>query len=160
MKDWLLEKFTSLNIEHIFHTAVTATISLIVAKLFALPEPIWAVIGALIITQSSPSKAFLLSVKQIGATVMGAVTGALLSTYMGPNYLSFTLGIIILGFLCLFMHLEKPSYRFSGISFSLVMFLTTHHTVWETALFRSVEITIGILTGLSMSIIWPERTID
>jgi uncharacterized membrane protein YgaE (UPF0421/DUF939 family) len=159
MKEWLLERFTSQNVEHIVHTSVTATLSLIIAITLGLPEPIWAVIGAMIITQSSRKEALALSVKQISATVVGAVTGALISTYIGANFLSFAFGLFLLGILCLLMHLEKASYRFSGISLSLVMFLNTqqHNTVWEVAFYRSVEITIGILTGLTMSILWPER---
>jgi uncharacterized membrane protein YgaE (UPF0421/DUF939 family) len=160
MKEWIFERVNTQNIEHIIHTAVTATIALFLAKLVSLPEPIWAVIGAMIITQSSRVEAFSLSMKQILATVMGGVTGALLSTYLGPNYFSFAIGITVLGFFCLFLHLERASYRFSGISLCLVMFLTTYHTVWEVAFFRSVEITIGILTGLVMTIVWPERTIN
>src|SRR5271169_7088891 len=70
-------------------TAIAAMASVLIARLFRLPEAYWAPITTLVITQSSLGAAFTVSWQRFVGTALGAVVGAILAHYFGPNVLVF-----------------------------------------------------------------------
>ena len=86
-------------VAHSARTAVAAVVSLLVARLFRLPEAYWAPITTLVITQSSLGAALTVSWQRLIGTVLGAVVGAILASYFGRNVLIFGTGVFILGLL-------------------------------------------------------------
>jgi len=68
-------------------TAAAAVVSLIVARLFRLPEAYWAPITTLVITQSSLGAALSVSCERFMRTVLGAAVGAIVTGFFGPNML-------------------------------------------------------------------------
>src|SRR5258708_38918521 len=84
---------------HSARTAVAALASLLVARLFRLPEAYWAPITTLVITQSYLSAALEVSWQRFVGTALGAVLGAIAAGYFRPQILGFPPRRFFLGLL-------------------------------------------------------------
>jgi uncharacterized membrane protein YccC len=142
------------EIVHAMRTAVAAVISLLIARLFHLPEAYWAAITTIIITQSTLGAAWTLSKQRLAGTAMGATAGALLTTYVGSNVAAFGAGVFILGVICALMHVERNAYRYAGITLAIVMLVAHTQPAWIIAVHRFIEISIGIAVGLILTLVW------
>src|SRR5678815_5232212 len=91
---------------HSARTAVAAMASVLVARLFGLPEAYWAPITTLVITQSSLGAAFNVSWQRFVGTALGAVVGAIAASHFGPHVLVFGTCVFILGLLRAMAHLD------------------------------------------------------
>jgi uncharacterized membrane protein YccC len=89
---------------HSVRTAVACVASLLVARLFRLPEAYWAPITTLVITQSSLGGALAVSWQRFVGTFLGAALGATVAGYFGPNVLAFGMCLFILGMLRILTH--------------------------------------------------------
>src|SRR5882762_9845188 len=87
-------------LKHYASTSLAAMVSLLVARLFTLPESYWSAITTLIVMQSSLGAALGISIRRFAGTALGATMGALLATWFGPNFLAFGIGIFLTGLLC------------------------------------------------------------
>ena len=65
---------------HSARTAVAAIVSVLVARLFQLPETHWAAITTLVITQSSLGAALSVSWDRFVGAALGAAVGAMAAT--------------------------------------------------------------------------------
>jgi len=106
---------------HSTRTAVAAVASLLVARLFQLPEAYWAPITTLVITQSSLGTAFTVSRQRFVGTALGALVGAIVASHFGPHVLVFGACVLILGLLCAVAHSDRSAYRFGGITLAIVL---------------------------------------
>jgi uncharacterized membrane protein YccC len=142
---------------HAARTAIAAVASLLVARLFRLPEAYWAAIATMIAMQSTLGAAWTVSRDRFVGTVLGAIAGALLLTYKGSNIAVFGAGVFILGPICSALRVEQPAYRYAGITLIIVMMTAHTQTPWMVAAHRFAEISIGLAVGLILTAIWPER---
>ena len=142
------------EIVHGVRTAVAAVVSLLIARLFHLPEAYWAAITTIIITQSTLGAAWTLSKQRLAGTAMGATAGALLTTYVGSNVAAFGAGVFLLGVICALMHVERNAYRYAGITLAIVMLVAHTQPAWIIAVHRFIEISIGIAVGLILTLVW------
>ena len=142
---------------HSARTAVAALVSLLVARLFRLPEAYWAPITTLVITQSSLGAALKVSWQRFVGTALGAVIGAIAASYFGPRALVFAASIFILGLLCALLRSDTAAYRFGGITLAIVMMVPRAGPAWQIAFHRFAEVSIGIGVALMLTVVWPER---
>ncbi len=142
------------EIVHAVRTAVAAVVSLLIARLFHLPEAYWAAITTIIITQSTLGAAWTLSKQRLAGTAMGATAGALLTTYLGSNVAAFGAGVFLLGVICALVHVERNAYRYAGITLAIVMLVAHTQPAWIIAVHRFIEISIGIAVGLILTLLW------
>src|SRR2546427_7618065 len=70
---------------HSVRTAIACVASLLVARLFRLPEAYWAPITTMVITQSSLGAAFAVSWQRFVGTFLGAAVGAIVARFFGPH---------------------------------------------------------------------------
>src|SRR5262244_2920077 len=106
---------------HSVRTAVAGVASLLVARLFKLPEAYWAPITTIVITQSSLGAALAVSWQRFVGTLLGAVTGAIVASHFGPHALVFGASLFILGVLRVLMHLDLTAYRFAGVALAIIV---------------------------------------
>jgi uncharacterized membrane protein YccC len=142
---------------HAGRTAVAAVASLLVARLFRLPESYWAAITTVIVMQSTVGAAVTISKHRFVGTALGAATGAVLSTYVGSSWVVFGLGLFALGLICAALGMERNAYRYAGITLIIVMLVARTRSAWIVAMHRFFEISVGILVGLALTAAWPER---
>jgi len=63
---------------HAVRTAIAAVASLLIARLFRLPEAYWAAIATMMVMQSTLGAAWTISKDRLAGTALGAAAGALL----------------------------------------------------------------------------------
>lgn len=146
-----------LVLEHSARTAIAAVVSVLVARLFRLPEAYWAPITTLVITQSSLGAALTVSRQRFAGTAIGAALSALVATYFEPRVLVFGACVFLMGFLCVLAHLDRSAYRFGGVTLAIVLLIPKAAPVWMTAFHRFAEVSIGIAVALLLAILWPEQ---
>jgi len=144
-------------VAHSARTAVAAVASVLVARLFRLPEAYWAPISTLVITQSSLGAALAVSRQRFVGTVLGAVVGAIVASYFGPNVLVFGAGVFVLGLLCAVAHADRSAYRFGGVTLAIVLLVPRTGPAWRIAFHRFAEVSIGIGVALMFALVWPEK---
>jgi len=145
--------------EHCARTAVTAVASLLVARLFGLPEAYWAPITTLVITQSSLGTTLTLSWQRFTGTVLGAIVGVIVASYLAPNALVFGVSVFLLGLLCAGLKTGRNAYRFGAVTLVIVMLVPRMEPAWQMAVHRSAEVSIGIVVALVMTVVWPESEV-
>jgi uncharacterized membrane protein YccC len=148
-------------------TAVAGMVSLLTARVFGLPEAYWAAVTTMIVMQSTLGAAVTVSVQRLAGTALGAGVGALLASWLGANVLAFGGGIFLLGILCalpgvthgrLSEYLDRSAYRFACITLAIVMLVVRDKSAGIVALHRFIEVSIGIVVGLLLTVVWPEPT--
>src|SRR5258705_2127897 len=142
---------------HSARTAVAVVASLVTAQLVGLPEPYWAPVTTLVITQSSLGAALSVSWQRFVGTALGAVVGAIVASHFGPHVLVFGTSVFILGLLRAVAHLDLTAYRFAGVTLAIVLLVSRTGPAWQIAFNRSAEVSIGIGVALTLAMVWPER---
>jgi uncharacterized membrane protein YccC len=141
---------------HAARTAVAAVASVLVAKLFRLPETYWAAITTLVITQSSLGAALAVSWQRFVGTALGAAVGAVVASRFGPHVVVFGASVFLLGLLCAVARTDRSAYRFGGIALAIVLLVPRTEPAWRVAFDRFAEVSIGIVVALIMTVVWPE----
>jgi uncharacterized membrane protein YgaE (UPF0421/DUF939 family) len=148
------------SLQHSARTAVAAVVSLLVARLFRLPEAYWAAITTLIVMQSTLGAALPISVQRFAGTAIGAAAGALAGTYFPGNALAFGISVFVIGIICALFRVERSAYRYASITLAIVMLVAHANSEWVIAVHRFFEVSIGIAVGLVITAVWPERRTD
>jgi len=139
---------------HSARTAIAAVISLLVARVLGLPEAYWATITTLVIMQSRLGAALAISEQRFAGTAVGALMGALLTTYFGSNTIVFGLGVFAIGLICAALRLGE-AYRMASVTLAIVMLVGRTKSGWIVAAHRFVEVSVGIAVGLALTAVWP-----
>ncbi len=141
-------------VEDSARTALAAVASFLISRLLRMPEAYWATISTIIVLQSTLGAALTISRQRFAGTVLGAATGALLSTYFRSHLAIFGVGVFLLGLVCAILRL-RSAYRFAGVTLAIVMLVARDGPAWIAAERRFVEVSIGIAVGLVASALWP-----
>lgn len=141
---------------HSARTAVAAVASVLVARLFRLPEAYWAPITTIVITQSSLGAALKVSWQRFVGTGLGAALGAIVASHFEPRVLVFGVSVFFLGLLCPLVLADRSAYRFGGITLAVVLLIPRAGPAWDTASHRFAEVSIGIGVALLLTLLWPE----
>ena len=144
---------------HAACTGLAVALAFGIAGLFGLSEAYWAPISTLIVTQSTLGAAWAVSKQRLVGTVLGAVFGAVLASYVAPSVVTFGVGVFVLGLLCGVLRLDQAAYRFAGVTLAIVLLVTRKEAAWLIGLHRLVEVSLGIGVGLAVSAVWPAGTI-
>ena len=156
----IIAKDNPSSISHSTRTAVAAVVSLLVARLFRLPEAYWAAITTLIVMQSTWGAALPISARRFAGTAMGAAVGGVIGSYFPGSVVVFGLAVFVIGMFCAALRVERSAYRYAGITLAIVMLVTRSNSEWVIAVHRFLEVSIGIAVGLAITAIWPEHKID
>jgi len=154
VKLWKWEQENLPSVVHSIRTAIAATLSLAVARLFGLAEAYWAAIATLLVMQSTLGATVLIS---IAATAVGALAGALVATYFAGNILVFAAAVFVLGLLSAAFRMERSAYRYAGVTLAIIVLIPRANAPWIIALHRFFEVSVGILVALALVAVWPEH---
>ena len=145
------------TLQHCARTAMTAVASLLIARVFMLPQSYWAPITTLVITQSSLGSTLAVSWQRFIGTVLGASVGAIVASYFGPQSLVFGTSVFLLGLFCAAVQADRSAYRFGGVTLAIVLLVPQTEPAWQVAFHRFAEVSVGIVVALVMTVVWPER---
>src|SRR5712692_2886269 len=121
------------GVEHAARTATGAILSMLVARLFSLPDSYWAAVTTIMVLQSSLGAALSVSALRFIGTVMGAAAGALVAALFGPNVVAFGATVFLLGMLSAALHLDRCAFHFAGMTLSFVMLAVSGQSPWIVA---------------------------
>ena len=107
--------------------------------------------------QSTLSATLLISVERIAATALGAMAGALLTSYFTGNLLLFAAAVFVLGLLCAAFRMEKSAYRYASVTLAIIMLIPRSNAPWIVAVHRFFEVSVGILVALAVTAVWAEH---
>jgi uncharacterized membrane protein YccC len=141
---------------HSVRTALAAIVSLVVARLFGLPEAYWAPVTTLVITQSSLRETLSLSWHRFIGTALGALVGVIVAIQIGPNLLAFGAGVLVLGLLCALVGSDRTAYRFGAVTLAIVLLVPRANSAWHMAFHRFAGVSLGIGVALVLTVLWPE----
>jgi uncharacterized membrane protein YgaE (UPF0421/DUF939 family) len=153
----ILSKDNPSTLEHSARTAVAAVLSLLVARLFRLPEAYWASISTLIVMQSTLGAALPISAQRLAGTAMGVIAGGFAAAYFPGNALVFGIAVFLLGILCAGLRVERGAYRYASVAVAIITLVPRADQAWIIAVHRFVEVSIGIAVGLAITAFWPEH---
>jgi uncharacterized membrane protein YccC len=146
---------------HSARTALAAVASLLVARIFRLPEAYWAPTITLVIAQSALGAALKDSWQRFVGTALGATLGAIaaVASQFKPHVLVFVSCVFMLGLLCAVTRSDRSAYRMGGITLTIVLLVPRAGPAWQIALHRFAEVSIGIGVALIFAWIWPEKEV-
>jgi uncharacterized membrane protein YccC len=152
--------FSPSNPEALIHssrTAVAAVVSWYVARLFKLPEEYWATISTMIVMQSELGAALIVSEQRFLGTAVGAAVGGLLGLRYQNNVPVFGAAVFAMGLFCALFRLHRSAYRFAAITLAIILLVSNDRPAWMVASHRFFEVSVGIVVGLALTAIWPEK---
>ena len=138
-------------------TAVAVVLSLLVARLFPLPETYWSAISTLIVMQSNLDEALPLSAQRFIGTAIGAAFGGFVAMFFPGSVAAFGVAVFVIGLLCAALKLDRGAYRHAGFTLAIVMLVPRAGNQWVIATHRFCEVSIGVVVGLVLTAAWPER---
>ncbi len=145
---------------HATRTTVVVVFSLLVARLFRLPESYWAPITTIVVTQSSLGAAWAVSWQRFVGTALGAAIAGIAGTFLSSNLLVFGSCIFLLGLVCALTRTDHSAYRFGGVTLAVIVLIPRPLPAWQIALHRFAEVSIGIGVALILAWVWPDKEPD
>jgi uncharacterized membrane protein YgaE (UPF0421/DUF939 family) len=131
--------------------ALSAGLAVALAQLFRLQYPIYALVGAVIVTDLSASQTRQLGLQRLAGTVLGAMVGAGLSQLLPPSPWTIGLGILAAMSLSHALRLQGAA-KVTGYICGIVL-LEHHDYPWPYALSRLIETVLGIGVALLVSLV-------
>jgi uncharacterized membrane protein YgaE (UPF0421/DUF939 family) len=131
--------------------ALSAGLAVAIAQLLHLQYPLYALIGAVIVTDLSPLQTRQLGLQRLAGTFLGATVGATFSRFLPPG--PWTIGFSILAAMLLSNVLRMQSaVKITGYVCGIVI-LDHHGHPWSYAMHRLIETFLGIGVALLVSLV-------
>jgi uncharacterized membrane protein YccC len=144
------------QLSHSLRVAAAAVLSLLLSQLLHLPLPLWAVLTAVILTQVSFGRSLKATIDYLAGTVGGAVYTGMLAALVPHTSEIALAGVLVMAVVPLAL-LGAINPRFNVATFTGVMVLLvpglTHVGPIESAFYRVVEVAIGSITALAVSLL-------
>jgi uncharacterized membrane protein YgaE (UPF0421/DUF939 family) len=130
--------------------AVAAIVSLYIAQLLGLKTPIFAFIAAIIVTDLDPAQSRRLGLRRIGATVVGAICGAVFSHVIDPTPWTIGASLAITMLICLLLR-SPDGAKVAGFTCGIILLIPGEGGPWGHAFLRFVETVLGVCVAWSIS---------
>ena len=139
------------NVQLAVRAALAASVSLGLARLFGLENPVYALLASVIVTDLSPAQTRKLASLRLVATVVGALCGAMLSPMLSP--VPWAVGLSVLVAMLLSMVLRAPeAAKVAGYTCGIVV-LSYGPERWSHATYRLIETALGIVVAWLISLV-------
>src|SRR5262249_19967789 len=139
---------------------VAAVVSFAVSLLLHVPLPLWTVLTAVILTQVNFGRSLKATLDYLAGTLGGAVySGAVSALVPHPNEIALAGALALAVAPLALLGAIKPSFSagtFTGVLVLLVPGIA-HVGPIESALYRVIEVAVGGVTALTVSLVLPAR---
>ena len=136
--------------------AVSAIVAVVVFNITGLPGSVWAAVSAVIVTQPTLHPSVKASLTRVVANLIGAFTGAALSTSIGHTLLCLGLGVLLTGLICHFTRLDdvlRPAY-----AAVVIVIFAGEKSAWSGSLDRVFAVVLGCLCALAVGLIFARAS--
>ncbi|AVX21123.1 Aromatic acid exporter family member 1 [Carboxydocella sporoproducens DSM 16521] len=142
--------------KRIIKTAIAAALTMVIARIFHLDYPFYAVIAVIVVMQSTLGSSLDAGINRLLGTVVGAITGALAAISLGSTPWALGLGLLVTIYLCNLLGLVE-SISIAGIVLTAVVLEQATHP-WVFAWGRFLDTMMGIFVAwLVNALLWPPR---
>jgi uncharacterized membrane protein YgaE (UPF0421/DUF939 family) len=131
--------------------ALSGGLAAALAELMGLPHPLYALIGAIIVTDLSPAETRQLGLRRLAGSVVGAAVGAGMSYFLPPALWAIVISVFVAMFLCYLLKLQGAA-KLSGVVCGIVMLGYSDHP-WSYGFFRLIETILGIGMAVLVSLV-------
>jgi uncharacterized membrane protein YgaE (UPF0421/DUF939 family) len=132
---------------------LAAGLAVAIARLLRLPFPLYALVGAVIVTDLSAARTRELALRRLGGTVLGAALGGIIHPWLPPAASSIGLGVAAAMFVSYLLRLDEAA-KVAGYVCGIVLLEHGDHP-WSYALYRAVETVLGIGLAVLVSLVPP-----
>jgi uncharacterized membrane protein YccC len=161
VKRWFLSLRDRGWLVHSVRTAVGASVSMVAARLFTMPQPYWAAVTTIVVMQSTLGAAWDVSKRRLVGTALGAAAGGIISTLFQPSLIIYGMTLFALGIICATVGWDVSAYRFAGITLTIVTLIShAQDPAYVIAMHRFAEVSIGILVALALTALWPAKDVS
>jgi uncharacterized membrane protein YgaE (UPF0421/DUF939 family) len=131
--------------------AVSAGLAVAIAEFLRLQYPLYALIGAVIVSDLSPSQTRQLGLRRLAGSVLGATVGAAISQLVPSAPWAIGLSVLSAMFLSHLLHLEGAA-KITGYVCGIVV-LDHGAQPWAYALYRLIETILGVGMAILVSLV-------
>lgn len=136
-------------------TSTAAALSYLIYREFHLSHGYWSVVSAVIVMQSNLGRSISTGTNRLLGTAVGAVVGALVLRMTGLNIWGIFIAIALTMAVCSISRLQQ-SQRLAGVTAAIVM-LVGEGSAWQAGFSRFIDVALGIVVALLVSLLWPSR---
>jgi uncharacterized membrane protein YgaE (UPF0421/DUF939 family) len=139
--------------------AVGASVAFALAQALGLDHPIFAFTATVIVTDLKPAQSRELGLRRLGATLVGAVTGAGLSIVLPSTPWAIGAAVLAAMLLCDMLGAREGA-KIAGYICGLIVF---EHSLepWHDAFYRMIETALGVTVAWAIAyvpkLLPPER---
>jgi uncharacterized membrane protein YgaE (UPF0421/DUF939 family) len=146
---WSIDLVRLKGIQLAVRAGLGASLSLAIAQLLHFDRPLFACVAALIVTDLTPAKTRALGLRRLGATLVGAATGASLSLVLPP--VPWTIGLSVLVAI-LISEVLRAREGAKVAAFVCALIVLDHSAEpWRFALDRLMETILGVAVAWLIS---------
>jgi len=131
--------------------ALSAGLAVAVAELLRLQYPLYALIGAVIVSDLSPSQTRQLGLRRLAGSALGATVGAAMSNFLPSAPWSIGLSVLVAMFLSHLLHLQGAA-KLTGYVCGIVVLGHSDHP-WSYGLYRLTETVPGVGMAVLVSLV-------
>ena len=137
-------------------TGLAGAIAYTIYAAWNLPEGYWAVITALVVTQTNLGASWkAVLYRTIGSTA-GAVGAALLIPFMGTGALRTGIALFVLASFFGYLAALHPSFTAAGFTVAIILVFGAHQEPWQLAWYRVLYTLLGSFVAFGVAVlIWP-----
>ena len=156
LDDHALTASRSLNLDGVrlaVRAALSAALALAIAQLARLPSPVFAMIGAVIVTDLSAAETRRVALPRLGGTLTGAAIGAALTPALIPRPLAIGAGVFAAMWLTHLLR-WRTAEKLAGYTCGIVL-LDQRSNPWLYGFDRLLETALGIGVAVLVSLVPP-----
>jgi uncharacterized membrane protein YccC len=154
---------TTSMLRHALRTAIAASATALLTRVLDLEQGYWAVFSSILVMQAHFGSSIAAAWARLLGTASGALLGALAVTaadaLLGPGTNTLTAAMFVTVFFCALLAAKNENLRLAGLTAAVVICL--HGTLGDNAfsigLSRFLEVSLGIVVALAVSLAWPSH---
>jgi len=131
--------------------ATAAGLSVGIAQWLDLPFPVYALIASVIVMDLSPSTTLRLAQQRMAGTLIGAVVGAVLSSWLPAGPVAIGISVMAAMLLSYAAHVQG-GVKLTGYVAGIAV-MSHGASPWTYAIYRAIETFLGIAMAVLVSIV-------